>query len=81
VKGLKQNLVTRRQAHVEHFEILNQLKNDWDTLSAQHLTLTDRYYPQNIEVSVFFSGILLLILLLLMNAFYYYRKAYTKLQL
>lgn len=50
---LKQNLVTRRQAHVEHFEFLNQLKNDWDTLSAQHLTLTDRYYPQNIEVSLY----------------------------
>lgn len=52
VKCLKENLVTRRQVHVEHFEILNQLKIDWDTLSAQHLTLTDRYYPQNIEKSL-----------------------------
>ena len=52
MKSLKQNLVTRRQTHVEHFEILNQLKNEWDTLSAQHQTLSDRYYPHNIEVII-----------------------------
>lgn len=50
VSDLKESLNTKRQLIVEQYEILNQLKQEWDSLSAQHQNLSQHYIPNNIEV-------------------------------
>lgn len=42
----------KRQKIVENYEILNKLKQEWDSLSAQHHNLSQRYIPNNIEVGL-----------------------------
>lgn len=51
VSDLRKSLDAKRQRLVEHYETLNQLKQDWDSMNAQHHTLSQRYLPSNIEAS------------------------------
>lgn len=49
---LKTTLNSKRKSVVEHYETLNQLKQEWDSLNTQHQTLSQRYVPSNIEVGL-----------------------------
>jgi hypothetical protein len=52
VKDKKTLLATQRQRLLENYETLNTLKQQWDSLCAQHHSLSQRYLPANLEVIV-----------------------------
>lgn len=41
----------KKQKILEHYEIFNQLKLEWDSLTVQHHRLAQRFVPIHIEVS------------------------------
>ena len=47
---MKETWNVKQQQILEHYEMLNKLKQDWDSLSTQHYNLSQRYIPNNIEV-------------------------------
>jgi hypothetical protein len=53
VSDLKETWNVKRQKILEHYEMLNKLKQDWDSLNTQHHNLSQRYIPNNIEVKKF----------------------------
>ncbi|XP_046440442.1 vacuolar protein sorting-associated protein 37A-like [Daphnia pulex] len=52
VSDLKETWNVKRQKILEHYEMLNKLKQDWDSLNTQHHNLSQRYIPNNIEASL-----------------------------
>ena len=51
IQEQQEKLDSQRQNLIEKCEELNQLKRNWDSLSSQHQNSSQRYMPNNIEVS------------------------------
>jgi len=52
IQEQQEKLDSQRQNLIEKCEELNQLKRNWDSLSSQHQNSSQRYMPNNIEVSL-----------------------------
>lgn len=52
ISDVKAILNLKQQKLLEHYTTMNQVKQDWDLLNAQHQNLSQRYLPNNIEVEI-----------------------------